>query len=133
MDVTTVALKLHVAHDLLDVNKSRLCFELQLGFFGNGKLQVSLKFESICRRVQNARRNVDAIAHLLDFKANLVGGLRTDHIYFRVLPGLNLDAPIGHVVNYNDGPSRDAELFFNTLPDASGAGGRGAPEKKSGA
>ena len=67
-------------------------------------------------------------AVLLDLETNLIGRLRADNIHFGILPGLDFDAAIGHVVNHDDGASSNAELFFNALSSASGASGRGAPK-----
>src|ERR1700688_1691982 len=133
MNVTGIALELHVAHNLLDINQASLGLELELGFLGNGELQVGLEVQQIRPWFQNNGGYVDAIAHLLDFETNFVGSLRTDDVHFGILPGFDLDAAIGHVVNHDDRPYRDAKLLFNTLSRASRAGGGCAPEKKSGA
>src|SRR5277367_3648806 len=118
MDVASVAFELHVAHDLLDVNEAGLSLELEFGFFRNGKLQISFEFQRPSRSVQDVGSNIDAVAHLLDIEPNFVGSLRANDIDFGILPGLDFDAAIGHVVNYHDGSSRDAKLFFNALPGA---------------
>src|SRR5271169_483111 len=128
MDVAGIAFELHVAYDLLDVDEARLGLELKFGFFRNGELQIGFKFQRPGRCVQHVGSNVDAVSHLLDIETNFVGSLRADDIDFGILPGLDVDAAIGHVVDYDDGASGYAELLFNALSSASGAGGRGAPK-----
>src|SRR5580698_11476100 len=133
MDVSSVTFELHVTHDLLDVDQARLGLKLELSLFRNGELQIGFELQRLRRSVENVRSHVDAVAHLLDVETNLVGSLRADDVYFGVLPGLNLDAAVGHVMNHDDGPPGNAELLFNALSRTGGEGGRGAPSQKSGA
>src|SRR5271154_2059159 len=131
MDVAGIALELHVPYDLFNVDKTSLCLELKFGFFRNSELQIGFEFQRPSRCVQDVGSNVDAVSYLLDIKANLVGGLRANDIHFGILPGLDFDAAIGHIVNHDDRASRDTKLFFNTLSGAGGSCRRRAPKKKS--
>src|SRR6202521_4325930 len=74
----------HVAHDLLDVNESRLRLELQFRFFGHGEQQTSFQLPGLRRGVQNVGGDVDAVTGLLHLENNLAGSLAGHDVNSRV-------------------------------------------------
>src|SRR5712664_3831056 len=121
----------HVAHDLLDVNQSRLGLELQLRFFRNSELQISCQLGGLCRGVQNIGGDVDAVAGLLHVEANFVGSLAGENVDFGVFPGFHFDAAIGDVVNYNHWAGIDRKMLFEVLTGGCRASGRQTRAEKS--
>src|SRR5256886_10952878 len=98
-DALPISFERHVAHNLLDVNKSRLSLELQFRFFRHGQLQTSSRIRRLRRGVQNRGGDVDAVTGLFHVKTNLVGGLAGDDGEFPIFPGLHFDAAVGGTVD----------------------------------
>ncbi len=81
------------------------------------------------RSIQEAGIDVDAIADLLDIKADFVGRLCATTSTSSILPGLHLDAAVGDVVNDDDGMAGDGEMFLYVLSAAAAMSGPGRREK----
>src|SRR5712664_4263051 len=61
VDIAGDAFERHVAHNLLDINKSRLGLELQFRFFGHGELKTGFQFPGLRRGIENIGSDVDAV------------------------------------------------------------------------
>jgi len=59
--------------------------QLQFGFFGHGELEVGFEFQRLGGGVQNVGGDIDAVADLLHFKANLVGELAGGDVHLGIL------------------------------------------------
>ena len=129
VDVAGDTFERHVAHNLLDVNKSRLSPELQFRFFRHGQLQTSSRIRRLRRGVQNRGGDVDAVTGLFHVKANLVGGLAGDDVDFPIFPGLHFDAAVGDIVDYDNRTRVDREMLFDVLARGCLCGGNTGAEK----
>jgi hypothetical protein len=126
------AFQSHVAHDLLDVDKAGLRFELELGFFGNGQLKIDFGFVGLRFEVHDDGSDVDTVTGLFDVHADFVGGLRGGNDDFRVLRGLHFDAAVADVVNHDDGTPGHGIAFFDLFGCRGLRGTRGPNENARG-
>src|SRR5260370_18061772 len=61
VDVTGNALQRHGAHNLLDIDETRLGSKLQLGLFGNGQLKIDFELITTSIGVPNRRTYIPAL------------------------------------------------------------------------
>src|SRR5258708_836163 len=115
VDVTGNALQRHVAHNLLDIDDTRLGSKLQLGLFWNGQLKIGFEFISGSSGVHDCRGYIHALAGLLRIDVDFVGGLRCRHDDLGTLPRLDLDSAIRNVLNHNNGPALHRKMPFKEI------------------
>src|SRR5882724_680864 len=130
VDVALDAFQSHVAHDLLDIDEAGFGLQLQFGFFGHGELEVGFEFQRLGGGVQNVGGDIDAVADLLHFKANLVRELAGGDVHLGILGRLYFDAAVGDVVNHHDGPALYGKMLFEMI--AGSARGDTGAEKNYG-
>jgi hypothetical protein len=115
MNISGDAFKLHVAHHLLDVDQTRLRFDLQLGFFRNDEREIFLKFCGGGIGVQNCCGDIDAIIRLFCFDADSVGKLGARNDNFLTFGGLYFNTAIGDILDGNNRAAFHREMFFEFL------------------
>src|SRR6266850_3472577 len=133
VDVAFDAFQSHVAHDLLDIDEAGLGLQLQFGFFGHTELEVCFEFQGLGGGVQNAGSDIDTIADLLHFKANLVGDLAGGDVHLGIPGRLHFDAAIGDVVNHHDGPALDGKMLLEMITGSACGGARAEENYGAGA
>ncbi len=117
----------HVAEDVGDVHAAGIVMNLKLGILGNADFVIGTEIFRRSVFQNRVAHDVDAVAGLLDFDIDLVGGAVGDDHDFGFGPGAHGDGAVG-IVDIDDRVGVDLEMLFQAL----GEDGRGAEEQQAG-